>query len=64
MNNLLRRTLALRADKNFGHSDLLLKIPVENCEQQGTSLGTDPSFQHDVLKMLPRLAFGLRANPC
>jgi hypothetical protein len=26
MNNLLRRTLALRADKNFGSSDVLRKI--------------------------------------
>ena len=37
MNNFLRRTVTLRADKNLGPSDLLLKIPGGNCEQHGTS---------------------------
>ena len=64
MNNLFHRTLALRADKNLGPSDVLLKIPVGNCEQQGTSPLMGPSFQRDFLQMLPKLPFGLRAKPC
>ena len=34
MNNLLRRTIALRADKNFGPSAVLRKIPGESFAQQ------------------------------
>ena len=37
MNNRIRRTITLRAHKNVGRSDVLLKTPGGNCEQQGTS---------------------------
>ena len=44
MNNLLRRTLPLRADKNFGHPDLLSKIPGGDFGQYGTLMPRPHSF--------------------
>jgi hypothetical protein len=41
MNNFRRRTLPLRADKNFGYSHVLRTIPGESCAQHGTTAVTD-----------------------